>query len=159
MLENYPTMTNFKGYNRWFNGIVGETNCTFIERFMFRRMLRHSLSLLSKNFHSKLIRKRKPGTFALYYIVNFDHAPMFLVLDNERTNYAKGSEEVWFISGKSGLGKRQSTVQLTVVFDRIPRVRPAIIFQGTGKHNEATEREKESYNKRVNVHFQKKDLV
>ena len=69
---------------------------------------------------------------------------MLLVLDNERTNYAKGSEEVWFISGKSGLGKRQSTVQVTVVFDRIPRVRPAIIFQGTGKHIEASERE--SYN-------------
>ena len=68
---------------------------------------------------------------------------------------AKGSEEVWLCSGESGLEKRQSTIQLTAFANRIPRVRPTIIFRGEGKRIKASENG--SWDKRVKVYFQKKE--
>ena len=41
-----------------------------------------------------------------------DQTHLPFVLDNGRTNDAKGSKEFWFSSGKSGLDKRQNTIQL-----------------------------------------------
>ena len=67
------------------------------------------------------------------------HSCLF-VLDDERTYDAKGSEEVRFSSGKSGLDKRQSTIQLTVFANGIPRVRPTIIFRAEGKRSKASEK-------------------
>jgi len=52
------------------------------------------------------------------------------------------------------LDKRQCTVQLTLFADGIPRVKPLVIFRGTGKRIALRERLK--YDKRVGVRFQKK---
>ena len=80
--------------------------------------------------------------------------PLPFVLHDGRTYDAKGSEEVWFRNGKSGLDKRQSAIQLTVFAGGIPRVRPTIIFRGEGKRFKASE--KGSWGKRVKAYFQKK---
>ena len=118
---------------------VGETNYHFIERLMFLRRLRHSLNLQSGIFTWSCYEKGNMGhlhcsTFPIW----IRHSCRF-VLDDGRTYDAKGSEEVWFSSGKSGLDKRQITIQLTVFANRIPRVRPTIIFWAKGKRSKASE--------------------
>ena len=59
---------------------------------------------------------------------------------------------MWVQGGNSGLDKRQCTVQLTIFADGIPRVKPLVIFRGTGKR--ITFQEKLKYDKRVSVCFQ-----
>ena len=100
-------------------GFVGETNYHFVERLIFLRLLRHNLNLEFRN--TKLLRERKRGTFALRDIANIDQTPLPFVLDDGRTYDDKGSEEVWFSSNKSSFDKRQSTIQLTIFADAIPR--------------------------------------
>ena len=82
-----------------------------------------------------------------------DQTPMPFVLDDGRTYDTTGAEEVWCSSGVSGLDKRQCTVQLTVFGDGVSRVRPTLIFRGEGKRIKPDERR--SWDKRVNVYFQK----
>ena len=59
-------------------------------------------------------------------------------MNNGKAYDANGSEGVWF-SGKSGLDKRQSTIQLIVFDNEVPRVRPSKIFLGECKYIEAAE--------------------
>ena len=49
-----------------------------------------------------------------------DQTPLPFVLDDGTTYDAKGSKEICFTSGQSGLDKRQCTVQLTIFGDGIP---------------------------------------
>ena len=60
-------------------------------------------------------------------------------MNNGRAYDTNGSEGVWFSSGKFGLDKRQSTIQLIVFDNEVPSVRPSKIFLGEGKHIEAAE--------------------
>ena len=135
-------------------GFVGETNYYFVERLMFLGRLHHRVKPAAQKFHAKLLRERKRGTFASCNFANKDQTHLPFVLDNGRTCDAKCSEDVWFSSGKSGLDNRQSSIQLTVFADGIPRVRPTIIFRREGKHIKASE--KGSWDKRVKVYFQNK---
>ena len=100
-------------------GFAGETNYHFVERLISLRLLRHNLNLEFRN--TKLLRERKCGTFALCDIANIDQTPLPFVLDDRRTFDDKGSEEVWFSSNKSSFDKKQSTIQLTIFADAIPR--------------------------------------
>ena len=100
-------------------GFLGEKNYLFVERLIFLRLLRHNLNLEFRN--TKLLRERKRGTFALRDIANIDQTPLPFVLDDGRTYDDKGSEEVWFRSNKSSFDKRQSTIQLTIFADAVPR--------------------------------------
>ena len=43
-----------------------------------------------------------------------------------------GLRTVWVQGGASGMEKRQCTVQLTIFADGEPRVKPLLIFKGTG---------------------------
>ena len=132
-------------------GFVGETNY-HLERLVFLKRLRHNLNLPSRNFVRSCYEKR--GTFKLCDIVSMDQKALPFVLDDGRAYEAKGSEEVWFSSSKTGLDKRQSTIQLTVFADGISRDRPTIIFRDEGKHIKASE--KDSSVERVKVYFLKK---
>ena len=66
-------------------------------------------------FHSKLLRVRRRGVYQTKYIASMDQTPLLFVLDDEKTYADKGSSEVWCVSGSSGLGKRQCSVQLTYI--------------------------------------------
>ena len=124
---------------------------------MFLRKLGNNLNQkfhAVQKFHAKLLGEKKRVTFALCYIANMDQTPLPFVLDDGRTNDAKSSKEVWLSSGKYGLDKRQSTIQLTVFVNEIPRVRPTVIFRGERKRIKASD--KGSWDKRVKVYFKKK---
>ena len=62
------------------------------------------------------------------------------------------SPSVWVRGASSGLDKRQCTVQLTIFADGKPRVKPLLIFRGTGKR--IPFRECFKYDRRLNVQFQ-----
>ena len=62
-----------------------------------------------------------------------DPTPLPYVLDGGKTYDKVGAKEVWSQSCQSGLDKRQATVRLTVFADGVTRVRPTLIFRGTGK--------------------------
>ena len=74
-------------------------------------------------------------------------------MDDGYTYNQKGAKEVWTQSGSSGLNKRQCTVQLTVFADGKARVRPTIIFRGTGRRIKKSE--SSLYDKRVCVMWQR----
>ena len=83
-------------------------------------------------FHSKLLRVRRRGVYQTKDIANMDQTPLPFVLDDGKTYADKGSSEVWSVSGSSGLGKWQCSVQLTIFADSVPRVCPLVMFSRKG---------------------------
>ena len=73
-------------------------------------------------------------------IANVDQTPLPLTFTEGSTYADKGDRSIWVIGGASGLDKRQCTVQLTVFADGKPRVKPLLIFRGTGKRITLVER-------------------
>lgn len=61
---------------------------------------------------------------------------------------------MWHQGAQSGMEKRQCTVQLIIFADGEPHVKPLLIFRGQGKR--ISKKEKEAYDKRVVIKFQKK---
>ena len=107
-----------------------------------------------RKFHSSLLRLRNTGNFKASDLVNMDQTPLPCVLDDGKTYDKKGVKEVWAQSRQSGLDNRQATVQLTVFADGVDRVRPTVIFQGKGL--QISDKEKQSYDRRVKVMYQEK---
>ena len=114
-------------------GFVEETNYHFVERLNVSQKAPSRLKPAVHKFHAKLLRERKCGTFVLSDIANMDQTPLPFVLDDGKTYDGKDSGEFWFSSGKSGVDKKHSAIQLTVFADGIPRVRPTMIFRGDDK--------------------------
>ena len=83
-----------------------------------------------------------------------DQTPLPFVLGGWKMYEFKGASLVWVQGGQSGLDKRQCTVQLTIVANGEPRVKPLILFRGTGCH--ISKQERNAWNSRVQVYFQKK---
>ena len=81
-------------------------------------------------FHQAI---RAAGEFPKSAIANMDQTPMPFDLNSGKTYAEKGSKSVWYRSvGGSGMDKRQATVQLTIDADGVARLKPLIIFRGTG---------------------------
>ena len=80
-----------------------------------------------------------------------DQTPLPFVMDDNKTYESKGAEEVWCVTGASGLDKRQCTAQLTIFADSsvLP---PLLIFRGQGKRIKTEERRR--WDQRVKVTFQ-----
>ena len=104
-------------------------------------------------FHSKLLRVRRRGVYQTKGFANMAQTPLPFVLDDEKTYADKGSNEVWCVSGSSGLAKRQCNVQLTIFAD-VPRARPLVIFCGKGLR--ITRKEQEVWDRKVQIAFQPK---
>ena len=102
-------------------------------------------------FH--LLRVRKRGKYELAYGANMDQTGSSFIIDDGKTYETTNSKDVWCKSGQSGLDKRQCTVQVSVFADVIPRIRPLLIFCGQELHTKNSE--KEQWDKRVTVQFQK----
>ena len=92
------------------------------------------------------------GKFAPSTIGNVDQTPLPFAFNSGQGYAETGSSTVWHRGTKSGLEKRQCTVQLTIYADGIARVKPLIIFRGKGLRISTSEKEK--YDKRVVVKFQ-----
>lgn len=91
--------------------------------------------------------------FNLSQISNVDQTPLPFSFVDGPTYETTNVSTVWVRGGGSGLEKRQCTVQLTIFADGVPRVKPFLIFKGTGKR--ISLRERVLYDRRVIVHFQK----
>ena len=63
-----------------------------------------------------------------------------------------GTSTVWYCSGASGLEKRQCIVQLTILVDGVPHVKPLLIFRGKGL--QIPQAERNAYDCKVVVKFQ-----
>ena len=99
-------------------------------------------------------RQTSLGKWNLSTIANMDQTPMPFSCGNGKTYDKKGKKTIWVKGVRSGLEKRQCTVQLTVFADGKPRVKPMIIFKGTGKCIKKAERD--AWDTRVYVAFQEK---
>ena len=105
-------------------------------------------------FHQKFLHERIRGKFQLKDIANMDQTPFPLALDDNRIYDTVGAKEIWVRSGQSVLDKRQCTVQLTVFGGGVCRLRPTLIFRGTGLR--ISKEEKSNWDKRVKVFFLEK---
>ena len=113
-----------------------------------------------QEFHHQIREKQLSGTgdgpqedrFKLHQIANVDQTPLPFAFTNGPTYDTTNSSTIWVCGASSGLDKRQCTVQLTIFADGKPRVKPLLIFRGTGKR--ISLRERLQYDKRVTVHFQ-----
>ena len=97
-------------------------------------------------------RERPLGVWKDNMVANMDQTPMPFVFGGGKTYTEKGAKTVWIRGGQSGQDKRQCTVQLTIFADGEPRVKPMIIFRGTGK--KIKDEEKAAWDNRVHVKFQ-----
>ena len=100
---------------------------------------------------------RGVGRYLLANILNMDQTPLPWEYLEGRTYDFMGKKTVWVHSKKSGWGKRQATIQLTVFADGIARVKPLIIYRGMEKSKRvARKKEEVRYDSRVVVKFNKK---
>lgn len=51
------------------------------------------------------------------------------MIDQDKTNEMKESEQVWVSQSSSGLDKRQATLQLCIRAEGLQNVEPGIVFQ------------------------------
>ena len=97
------------------------------------------------------------GRFLLSNIINMDQTPLPWEYLEGRSYEFKGKRTVWAKSKKSGWGKRQATIQLTIFADGIARVKPLLIFCGAVDGKSATrKREAKRYHSGVVVQFNQK---
>ena len=154
-----PPRDNLKFSNCWFDGFKRCYKLTLRRPTHKAQVVPSSKAELIRSFH-RTIRKEATrgiqlgalGRFKLNTIANVDQTPLPFTFTNGSTYESKGASTVWVQGGNSGLDKRQCTVQLTLFADGIPRVKPLVIFRGTGKR--ITFQEKLKYDKRVSVCFQ-----
>ena len=74
------------------------------------------------------------GPWILSDIANMDQTPLEFCFNTKGATYeTKEEKTVWTRTTGSGHEKRQCTVQLTVFADGEPRIKPLLIFKGTGK--------------------------
>ena len=93
------------------------------------------------------------GPWDLNQIANMDQTPLEFCFNTKGATYSMtGEKTVWARTTGSGHDKRQCTVQLTVFADGEPRVKPLLIFKGTGQRIPV--KETRQYDSRVVVKFQ-----
>ena len=87
--------------------------------------------------------------------MNFDKTPIPFEYIDKKTYNMKGAKTVTTKTDCSGQDKQQATVVLYIFADRIPRIRPKLIFhrKATNKDSKIEERESHLYHKGVTVYF------
>ena len=90
------------------------------------------------------------------WVTNMDQTLLLFVMDDRqysRTYEKTGADEVWIVSGQSGLEKRQCIVQLTI-FANGSALSPLQIFRDKGLRTNPAE--KKQWDRRVKVTIQTK---
>ena len=151
--------SEFKFSDSWFDGFKRRYKLSLRRPTHRAQVVPLSKAELVQSFHRTIRKEAKIGVqlgtlgrFILNCVANVDQIPLPFTFTNRSTYESKGASTVWVQGGNSGLDKRQCTVQLTIFADEIPRVKPLVIFRGTGKR--ITFQEKLKYDKRVSVCFQ-----
>ena len=155
MQELHPDKADdFKYSDRWFQRFCKRYGISLRRKTHTSQKAPSDLRKPIENFHAKLLRERKRGTYKLADLANMDQTPLPFVLEDNKTYATKGSDEIWCATGSSGLDKRQCTVQLTIFANGSAHVPPLLIFRGKGMRINQEERRK--WDKRVSVKFQEK---
>ena len=126
--EFYP-YENFKASDQWcfeiyqpFRNFTSQKNALCTKRStkfdLFNREVLFDGVAYQKMWNIPDERHRKHGSNTTAF-----------VMDDRKMYADKGSSEVWCATHGSGLGKRQSSVCLTIFADRKPRVKPLVIFK------------------------------
>ena len=131
--EEHPDIAEeFRHSDQWFAGFCKRKGLSLRRKTHFAQKTPDEVSSVITSFHRSLLQVRKRGTYQLKGIANMDQTPLPFILTDNKTYETTGSQDVFCISGRSGLDKRQCSVQLTVFADGVPRVRPLLIFRGKG---------------------------
>ena len=98
------------------------------------------------------------GAFSSFNRYNFDQVPLPLVCDSSaRTVNFKGAKRVWVQQARANLDKRQACQETLRAAGQQPK--PVLVFRGLGKRISAEDSERQLWDKRVNVLFQKNAWV
>ena len=152
--EYHPdTADDFRHSDQWFSGFQHRWNISLRAKTHVSQKSPADCMSVILNFHRRLLLVRKRWMFQLCDIANMDQTPLPFILDDGKTYNKSGEKHIWCASGPSGLSKRQCTVQLTIFADGVPRIKPLLIFRGKGIRIKKTEKDK--WDKRVSVCFQK----
>ena len=165
MAELHPGV-EFKMSNHWFDRFKlrydislrrptnaaqkqSETLRTSIQQF--HRYLRRTATVKATELEG--VQEGIVGPWELCDIANMDQTPLQFCFNTKGATYAeRGEKSVWTRTTGEGHDKRQCTVQLTIFADGEPRIKPLLIFKGTGQR--IPDREKRQYDPRVVVKFQ-----
>ena len=140
LLEEKEPGATFQFSNRWFDRFKARHKISLRRPTNTAQTPASDKESLISGFHHLLRREAKPkdvavsdvGRFSLAQIANMDQTPLPFTFSSGETYADTGDRTVWIRGGASGLDKRQCTVQLTVFADGEPRVKPLLIFKGTG---------------------------
>ena len=164
MQELYPK-AEFTMSNSWFQNFKHRFHISLRRPTNTAQKEPESLRSLAQQFH-RFIRRSAENTKVLFpdqnglvgpweqkYIANMDQTPLEFCFNTKGATYnTTGKKTLWCRTTASGHEKRQCTIQLTIFADGQLRVKPFVIFKGTGKHIPA--KETSQYDHRVVVKFQ-----
>ena len=161
LLQATDSVSHFKFSNAWFDGFKRRYNISLRRPTNKAQRTPADKKELIQSFHRKICQEAavgpqigKLGQFGSDNVANVDQTPMPFMFTNGPTYEERGAKTVWVQGWPSGLDKRQCTVQFTLFADGVPRVKPLVIFRGTGKRISLRERFK--YDQRVGIRFQPK---
>ena len=147
----------------WFTGFKQRNNLSLRRATNTAQQPRTDKVSMLQHFHRTIRRvaaveettsSSDVGRFSLSQIANMDQTPLPFSFAGGETYNEAGARTVWVRGGASGMNKRQCTFQLTIFADGVPRVKPLIIFKGTGQRIPLLELA--HYDPRVQVVFQAK---
>jgi len=151
----------FKFSDAWFDGFKRRYNISLRRPTNKAQSVPVTKKQLIQNFHRKIQQEAavgpqigKLGQFNTCNLANVDQTPLPFTFTIGPTYEEKGAKTVRVQGETSGLNKRQCTVQLTLFANAVPRVKPFVIFKGTGKR--ISLREQLKYDRHVGVKFQEK---
>lgn len=96
------------------------------------------------------------GRFKLSEIANMDQSPLCFEFLKGKTLNRKGARTVRLKGVRSGWDKRMCTLQICIFADGVPRIKPLLMFKGSGKMNRNLREEYTQYDTRVKVVFNSK---
>ena len=150
--QHYPNKT-FSCSDRWLRLFFKRKRISLRRKTHTSQRIPEEATPLVLKFHKQLMKVRKNGVYTLKDIANMDQTPLPFILDDGKTYSVTNEKDVVCKTGSPGLDKRQSTAQLTVFADSVPRVKTLLIFRGKGMG--ISKQEKDNWDKRVTVTFQK----
>ena len=137
----------FRFSDDWFSGFKKRHKISFRRPTNTCQKEPEDKRSIIQQFHRSIREKAKKGKsvgpqgkWTLRQVANVDQTPLPFTFTEGSTYADKGDKTVWVVGGASGLDKRQCTAQLTVFADGEPRVKPMLIFRGTGKRISLAER-------------------
>lgn len=147
ILKELEPEATFQFSDDWFTGFKRRHRISFRRSTNTSQKPPEDKRSAIQHFHRSIREKAKKGRrvgplgkWTHKQVANVDQTPLPFTFTEGSTYADKGDKSIWVVGGASGLDKRQCTAQLTVFADGEPRVKPMMIFRGTGKRISLVER-------------------